>query len=346
MRFVNDLIDRFCIGVSLLVATFIVVSQAHAEAPYEIGGYYWPTPNPAFLQGKGMDSIAQPTVSGKTSSAFFGCVRNNGTRFHEGLDIKPIIRDGKGESLDSIYSFADGVVRYVNSSANASSYGRYVVVEHPQIAPGVVTLYAHLRSIDRKIREGVKVAGGTTIARMGRSASYVIPKSRAHLHFEIAYWLGPEFQKWYDQQPFSSKNDHGTFNGMNLVGFDTVSFWKALRSGEVGTLEEFIASEPIAYVVEAPFDDIPDLLQVNPQLMTNDFLPTDLAGWRVEFTWYGVPVRWTALNEGEISGKVLSVVESDERFSEHLRCFEMKRGGTFPGPGARLKSLISRLFVN
>lgn len=347
MKFEKNLIDLKSFAVRILLLALSLVAVSEAAAPYSLKGYFWPTPNSAFLKGEPDAAVAQPTVSGNVESAFFGCVRNHGTRFHEGIDLRPISRDGNGEALDSVFAFADGVVRYVNNDAQKSSYGRYIVIEHPQTAPGLVTLYAHLRSVDSNIRAGVEVSGGTKLARMGRSASYVIPKSRAHLHFEIAFWLGPDFQDWYDKQPYSSKNDHGAYNGMNMVGLDVWSFWKALRSGEVSTVEEFIASEEIAYVVDVPYSTIPDILQVNPQLMKNRSLPFgNLAGWRIDFTWYGLPIGWTALTSEQMKSKVLTIVESNTRFEVQNRCYEMEHGGHFSGPGSSLKRLIARLFVN
>ena len=49
----------------------------------------WPTPNPAFQNGKPIEAYVQATVSGRVESGLFGCVRNGGSRFHEGLDLYP-----------------------------------------------------------------------------------------------------------------------------------------------------------------------------------------------------------------------------------------------------------------
>ena len=52
--------------------------------------FSWPTPNPAYREGLGFDAYLQPTVSGTTVSGLFGCVRSNGTQFHEGIDLKAL----------------------------------------------------------------------------------------------------------------------------------------------------------------------------------------------------------------------------------------------------------------
>lgn len=313
-----------------------------------MGAHFWPTPNLKFAESGMMNGVLQPTVSGELSSALFGCVRNNGSRFHEGIDLRPIARDARGESLDPVFAFDDGVVRYVNRDASSSSYGRYVVVEHPSIAPGVVSLYAHLRSVPSSIQEGVSVLGGQEIAIMGRSASgYTIPKQRAHLHFEIGFWLGSDFQRWYDRQPFNSKNEHGAYNGMNIIGLDAWEMYEALRQREARDAWEFIASEPVAVEVFVREDGIPELLRVNPHLMSNLSLPPDHAGWRIELTWYGLPVRFTALTAAELpNDRQASVRVRRPELLKGQECVDLAKGSSgFVAPGGKVSSLLGRLFL-
>ena len=294
-----------------------------------------------------MEGVLQPTVSGELSSGLFGCVRNDGHRFHEGIDLLALSHDKRNESTDPIYAFAAGVVRYVNRLPGTSSYGNYVVIEHPQIAPGVVTLYAHLRSVPREIEPGVSVKGGQRIAVMGRTAGgYTIPRSRAHLHFELGFWLGPKFQSWYDAQPFDSKNDHGAYNGMNIVGLDVWQLCGALRRGETSDVWEFIMSEQIAVEAFVRDTSIPDILSVNPHLMANVTLPGNHAGWRVELTWYGLPTRFTALTEEQMAGKTgwLTVNALRPDLLADKRCVDMARNDLFGGAGSKLNSLMRRLF--
>jgi murein DD-endopeptidase MepM/ murein hydrolase activator NlpD len=93
--------------------------------------FSWPTPNRAWEQGKSFGSWVQATVSGDPESGLYGCVRSGGTQFHEGLDIRAVSRDSRGEPTDKITAAMDGVVRHVNSSPGNSNYGRYIVLEHP-----------------------------------------------------------------------------------------------------------------------------------------------------------------------------------------------------------------------
>lgn len=59
---------------------------------------------------------------------------------------------------------------------------------------GLVTRYAHLRSIASGIAEGVQVSRGQVIGEVGNSgspASLESQKADAHLHFEL--WLGETY---------------------------------------------------------------------------------------------------------------------------------------------------------
>jgi len=317
-------------------------------APHSLGPYFWPTPNAAFLRGGQPADILQPTASGRLASALFGCVRNQGRRFHEGIDLKPISRDARSESTDPIYAFDAGVIRYVNRTAGNSSYGRYVVVEHPGIAPGFVTLYAHLRNLPERIQEGLSVAGGEEIGIMGRSAGgYAIPRSRAHLHFEIGLWLGGDFQKWFDQQPFDSGNEHGAYNGMNIVGADPWDMCRSVRDGVTSDAWQYLMSEQVALEAYVRDTALPELLCVNPSLMDGDVIPADHAGWKIDLSWYGMPTRFYALTKAEMGERQnwLEVEVLRPDLLKGNRCLDMANDSPYGGAGPKTASLMRRLFV-
>lgn len=333
---------------------FLASAIAFAMLPFcwgagasKIGQHYWPTPNPAFMEHGEMQGVLQPTVSGVLTSGLFGCVRNSGHRFHEGVDLKVLSSDSRNEPIDPVYAFDKGIVRYVNRMAGASQYGRYIVIEHPHIAAGLVTLYAHLRVVPPNIDAGVSVEGGQEIATMGRSAGgYTIPRSRAHLHFELGFWLGPKFQTWYDQQPYGSDNEHLSYNGINIIGIDVWQMFHSLRRGEVSNVWEFIQSEPIAVQAFVRSNQIPELLAVNPNLMENVALPEGHIGWRIQFTWYGLPISFRALVEEEFASERYIAVETlRPDLIEGKLCMEMVRGDVFAGAGKKLKSVIGRMFL-
>ena len=264
----------------------------------------WPTPNPAFQNGEAIESYVQPTVSGNPDSGLFGCVRNSGSRFHEGLDLYPVKRDDRGEALDPIFSVLPGKVVHVSRVSGYSSYGRYVVVMHDTEAPAYHTLYAHLASVGDGIAPGVRVEAGTVLGIMGRSASYTIPRSRAHLHFEIGFRLTDSFQAWYEQQKFGSKNRHGIWNGMNLVSIDPMSFYEAIRSGKAKNLRDYLHRLPAAVRIRINTNKVPDFVQNYPALVTRPYTGKTLVAWDIAFTRYGVPKEWTPrFSEEGLSGR-------------------------------------------
>ena len=95
----------------------------------------WPTPNTAWSDGKPPAQWLQHAGSGDPDSGGFGGVRSGGGHFHEGIDIRPAGRDRRGEPTDDVMAAMPGVVRHISSSAGESSYGRYVVLEHPTMTP-------------------------------------------------------------------------------------------------------------------------------------------------------------------------------------------------------------------
>jgi murein DD-endopeptidase MepM/ murein hydrolase activator NlpD len=283
--------------------TLLIV--VHAAATSASAGLIWPTPNPAFQEGQPIEAFIQPTVSGVVESGLFGCVRNNGSRFHEALDLYPIKRDRRGEALDPVFAVLPGRVVHVNATAGYSSYGRYVVVEHDGESPAFHTLYAHLASIADGLAPGARVESGTTLGVMGRSAAgYSIPKERSHLHFEIGFRLTDDFQIWYDRQKFGSKNRHGVWNGMNMVSIDPLGFYRAMRSGKVSNFYEYVRTIPVVARIRIHTTQIPNFVQNYPALVTRPHEGKQVVAWDIAFTEFGVPKEWTPrFSEENISGR-------------------------------------------
>ena len=68
------------------------------------------------------------------------------TRFHEGVDIAPVARDGRGVPLDSVVAIDTGTVVYVNAVSGRSNYGTYIVVRHVW---GLLSLRSSERDLGR-----------------------------------------------------------------------------------------------------------------------------------------------------------------------------------------------------
>ncbi|GHC10853.1 M23 family metallopeptidase [Cerasicoccus arenae] len=257
---------------------------------------FWPTPNPAFFEGATWEDIVQPAASGTTESALFGCVRNGGSRFHEAIDLKPIGRDRHNEATDAIYAVMPGRVAYINPHAGNSSYGRYIVLEHQDADVAVYTLYAHLSAIEPGLREGSLVTGAQRIGTMGRSAAgYTIPRQQAHLHFEIGLRKSTNFDAWYKKARYSGKNHHGDYSGLNLIGADPVDFWETVRAGKLKTFREYFFNLPTAFTLRVGTKTVPEYINRYPQLLTKPIPSSGVTGWDIDYTWYGLPKRWTPL---------------------------------------------------
>lgn len=261
----------------------------------------WPTPNRAFYEDRPPGAFVQPTVSGEVASGLFGCVRNGGRRFHGGLDLSPLRRDRRGEAADPVFSVLPGRVVHVNRVAGHSSYGRYVVILHEAQEPAFHTLYAHLGRIPESIKRGARVGAGEVLGTMGRSAGgYTIPRSRAHLHFEIGLRLSDSFQTWFDRRDFGSKNHHGNWNGMNLVEIDPLEFFRAARSGKIESMADYLKRLPVAARVRVYTEETPAFVRDYPELLTRPVDGGEIVGWDIGFTRFGVPRTWTPRFRGEI----------------------------------------------
>ncbi|HYD85662.1 MAG TPA: M23 family metallopeptidase, partial [Opitutus sp.] len=285
-----------------LIWTVVLVGPLRAERVELV----WPTPSKAWAEGRPAREFLQHAGSGEWESGGFGGVRSSGRQFHEGIDIKPVARNRRGEPTDEIFAAMSGVVRHVSAVAGNSSYGRYIVIEHTELTPAVYTLYAHLAKIAPGVREGVAVKRGQTIGEMGYTAGgYTIPKERAHLHFEIGLMVTRNFQTWYDARKFGSRNEHGVWNGMNLMGIDPLDFYNAWRSRRVDTFEEYFAGMETAVRLRIATRRVPDFVERYPALLTKA-RPMLVGGWEIRFNWSGIPFAWTPLTTAEMDGLKLN----------------------------------------
>ena len=303
----------------LAAATLVATAQAQR---IDIG---WPTPNPAYFEGKPIADFIQPTAAGETESGLFGCRRSGGAQFHEGLDLKPLNRDRHGEPTDPIFAALNGVVRYVGRIPGNSNYGRYIVLEHPDVEPAIYTLYAHLAAIAPGLNAGDTVTRGQTLGTMGRSSStQAIPRERAHMHFEMGLVLSRDFDSWFDWKKFGSHNQQGMWNGMNLCGFDPLDFYNEYRARKVDTFRDYFARLPTAVRLRVATRRIPDCVQRYPALLAKP-LPGDglIGGWEVRFNEMGLPFSFTPLTPMEAMGMSpdeVRVLEADAAILKQHRC--------------------------
>src|SRR5207237_2213821 len=190
-----------------------------------------PTDNDAIFRGGGPDfyQYVERDYHGEKSTPWeggqYGFVRDpvetsSGvvyTRFHEGIDVRPLHRDENGEPLDEVRAIADGKVVHTNFVPGYSNYGKYIVIEHRWDDSPYFSLYGHLSSI--AVQPGNAVKRGQTIAAMGYTGAG-LNQSRAHLHLELNVMLSHRFEAWYNGFFKHDTNHNGIYNGMNLAGLD------------------------------------------------------------------------------------------------------------------------------
>ena len=166
---------RCSLSLAIIIFVFSVTMDTEGER-IEIS---LPTDNDALFHGGGpdfyqyVDRDFQGVKSTPWEGGRYGFVRNpiptaHGliyTRFHEGIDIKCLHRDDRGEPLDEIRAIASGKVVHTNDIAGYSNYGRYIVIEHIWDGSPYYSLYGHLSSIG--VHTGQHVERGQNIGRMG-----------------------------------------------------------------------------------------------------------------------------------------------------------------------------------
>lgn len=309
----------------------------------------WPTPHRGWAEGRPPAEWLQHAGSGDPATGGFGGVRNGGARFHEGIDIRATGRDRQGHATDPVFAAMDGVVRYLSTSPGNSGYGRYVVLEHPERQPAVYTLYAHLSRLAPGLREGLAVRAGQPLGTMGHSSGgYMIPAARAHLHFEIGLAVTRDFQSWYLRRRLGSRNEHGMWNGMNLLGLDPVPFFDDWRAGRLAEPRDLLARQQTAVRLRIASFRVPDFVQRYPALLTRPMPLGPVAGWEIRCNWTGLPFAWTPLTTTEVSGLAPlqpQIVEFDAALARRERSRSLAvawRGGWRPGKD--LEMLLQQLF--
>ena len=258
-----------------------------------------PTDNDAIFHGGGPDfyQYIERDYHGEKSTPWeggqYGFVRDPEqtragvvyTRFHEGIDIRCLRRDERGEPLDEVRAIADGKVVYTNLVPSYSNYGKYVVIEHRWDGSPYFSLYGHLSKID--IRTGDAVHRGQHIAVMGYTGAG-INRERAHLHLELNLVLTHKFQDWYDAFHQNDPNRHGIYNGINLVGLDIARLYLALREKPSLTIPQFIGQEQTYYKVAVPKSRYFELPKLYPWMVSGTIEPRS---WIVSFARSGLPLR-------------------------------------------------------
>jgi len=330
--------------LGLVVTTTLLSATSLHSQPFRL-----PTANQAlFDRDGGGERFFVGTVGKPWTSGTFGCVRSDGRQMHEGLDIRCLQRDKRGEPADPVMATADGTVAYVNRKASLSNYGNYVILRHEIDGLEIYSTYAHLSEIRADLKSGVAVKAGETIGTMGRTANTRegISKDRAHVHFELNLFINESFPAWYKKALPGQRNDHGQWNGQNLLGLDPRAvFLEQRRLGTKFSLVKHIQSQNELCRVTVRETSFPWLKRYAALVHAGS--PGDaIAGYEIVLNFNGIPIELIPRSAAQIKGKskfqLLSVNET-ERDANPCRRFVTKRGSRWElaNNGIRLLELLT-----
>lgn len=314
--------------VLLLWVGFVCVLRADV--------FILPTPNMDLLKSGPSEKYLVGTTGKPWTSGGYGCVRSEGLKMHEGLDIRCTKRDSKNEPIDPVFASAAGTVVYISTRPALSNYGRYIVIRHNIEGLEICTLYAHLSAVEPGLVVGQSVRQGQTIATLGRSTNTRegISKDRAHLHFEINFALNDRYADWHAKYREGTRNDHGSWNGQNLAAVDPASILIAsAREGANFSLLKHLRARKEAFRVLARDSNFsflrhyPSLIKRNPNADKEG-----AAGYEISFDFNGAPIELIPRAPGEIrSGPKIQLLTANETELNRNRCsrYVIKRGSAY-----------------
>jgi len=280
-----------------------------------------PTANQALFEPGGEERFFVGTVGKPWTTGTFGCVRTDGHQLHEGLDIRCLQRDRRGEPTDPVRATADGTVAYLNAKPSLSNFGRYIIVRHPVEGLEIFSTYAHLSEIRAGLNAGQAVKAGEVIATMGRSANTHegISMDRAHVHFELNLLVNDRFASWHKKALPDQRNDHGDWNGQNLLGLDPRAILLAEHNqGERFSLLQFVRGQTELCRVQVRAKDFPWVRRYRALVRANPKAEKEgVAGYELALNFNGIPFDIIPRAASELRGKakfqLLSVNEAEPR---------------------------------
>jgi murein DD-endopeptidase MepM/ murein hydrolase activator NlpD len=305
-----------------------------------------PTANHALYSPSGEAQFFQGTAGHDWRSGQYGSVRSSGRQFHEGVDIRCMERDRRGEPTDKVFAVGDGEVVYVAKVAGQSNYGRYLLVRHNWDGVEVISLYSHLGGFAPGLRTGQQVRRGDWIAVLGYSGTQKIPKERAHLHFELCFQLNRNFAAWFAPKLVKGdRNDHANYNGINLLGIDPTGIFLAAREKPSLNFREYVESQPVAFTVLFPARRAPvSWMRAQQWANVNGPEPKPVTSYEVWFMAVGVPTFAVPRTDVTTPApRVLSVNAAVVNACPSRRMVERdakRRGWQFTSRGAELMEML------
>jgi murein DD-endopeptidase MepM/ murein hydrolase activator NlpD len=300
-----------------------------AQEPFQ-----FPTANHNLFIFGNESKFFAPTAPDKPwTSGSFGCVRNDGWRLHEGIDILHLQTGRRGEPADQVMAAADGTVVYFSAKPSLSNYGNYLVIRHVVEGIEIYSLYAHLSEVRPGLKIGDVVKSGEVIATMGRTSNTeTITKDRAHVHFELNLLVNDNFAAWFKTASPGERNDHGEWNGQNLNGLDPREILlREHNPASKFSLLNFIQSQTELCRVLVRATNFPYLKRYPMLVLKNPVAEKEgVAGYEIALNLNGVAFALMPRAPSEIKGRakiqLLSVNEAVGK-SNPCRHFVVQRNG-------------------
>ncbi len=289
-------------SISLAISLFTVPLSLIGEVHFA-----FPTSNHALIEEAGEEAFFVGTPGRTWESGSFGCVRSSGYQFHEGADIRAVQRDKRNEPTDPVLSTADGWIVYTSHKAGLSNYGKYVVVGHKVEGLEIYSLYAHLSSILPEWKPGKWIHSGQQIGVMGRTSNtrQRISKERAHLHFELTLVINEHYPAYFKKLYPKGVNDHGMWNGQNLLGLDPAEILKKQHEQpDTFSLRDYLREKEAMFKVQVTQLDFPWARRYLPlTLRPTDFPADQTNAYEISFDFSGLPFQIKPLVMQELPKK-------------------------------------------
>jgi len=341
------------LSAAAIGAAFLSISMTTQIVQSQVLDLVLPTDNDALFSGDGpaFYQYVERNYKGAKSTPWeggqYGFVRDPTdtaggivyTRFHEGVDIRPLHRDPRGVPLDEVRAIADGKVVHTNLMPGYSNYGKYVVIEHQWGGSSYYSLYGHLSSI--AVQPGDVAKRGQRIAVMGYTGTG-LNQERAHLHLELDLMFSRQFEAWHNAFFRNDPNHNGIYNGLNLAGLDIARLYLALHKNPSLTIPEFLSGEEIFYRVTLPKSHHFDLPRLYPWILGAG-KRNEKSSWEVSFARSGVPLKIEPSDKRVTQPELSYVKKSSIDYSYLTRDIVSGRGANaqLSGYGRQLMRLLT-----
>ncbi|MEC7201514.1 MAG: hypothetical protein VXW84_12800, partial [Verrucomicrobiota bacterium] len=182
-------------------------------------------------------------------------------------------------------------------------------------------------AIDSEVSLGRKVLAGAPVATMGRSSNAArIAPYRAHLHFELAMVINEHFDDWFQARKPGQINDHGPWNGRNLMGLDPEALFKEQwRLGNAFSLLDHFKHQDIYFKLKVDSPSFPWVNRyaalIEPATGGDPGRSAEVSSYELSFNAFGLPVAAKPLFGKDLEkSKLWEVSYVNEAIHKAFKC--------------------------